>query len=278
MNILIQTCLYNEETSINLFLQYYNSLINDIGSGTIIFIDFGCTDYTIKRIKQFRFHPTVKIEIINNYTTEHREDILMLYRNHYWKRLKNNFDYVFIVDVDEIVHDDDLINNLTSGVDCLLSEGVDVVTNHFKVISKRVKKCEDIKLFYRNVKFFKNLNKINVFNPKTFHPNFYDGCHLAKPICKLPFNIKPTYLLHFKHIGYKLFIKIAKEKSNRSLTHSNTFNHGYHYTLNKDYTERKYNDESNSNLIDITGRPPNLVPEFTPTFYSVIENYKNMFT
>jgi len=54
---------------------------------------------------------------------------MMLFRNHYWKRFKDDFNYVFIVDVDEMVYDDNLIENLSKGVDCLLSEGVDVITN-----------------------------------------------------------------------------------------------------------------------------------------------------
>lgn len=277
MNILIQTCLYNEEHIIRLFLRYYTSLIKKFGTGTIIFIDFGCTDNTIRIINQFKQHTTINIEIVDNFTTEHREDILMLYRNHYWKRFKNDFDYVFIVDADEIVYDDNLYSNLISGVDCLLSEGADIVTDYFKPISKHVNNYTDITLFLNSVQFFVNLNKINVINPKTFHPNFHDGCHLAYPVCKLPFTCKPTYLLHFKYIGYELFKMNAIRKSNRYLTHSTKFNHGYHYSLHKQYSKSEYLHQI-SNITNIRSRQPELVQEFTPTFYSVIENYKNMFT
>lgn len=278
MNNLVLTCLYNEEHIIKLFLTYYNSLLSTLGSGTIMFVDFGCTDNTIRIINQFKFNPNVKVEIIDNYTTEHREDILMLYRNHYWKRFKNEYDYVFVVDADEFIYDPNLIENLKSGTDCLISEGFDVVTEHFKQISKRIKKCEDIRLFMSSVWPFVNLNKINVFNPKTFHPNYNDGCHTANPVCKIPFICKPTFLIHFKCIGYNLYIKNAKQKSARYLTHSSKYKHGYHYTLPDNYTPEFYTGWVNSLEKTNLTRPPKYPDNVTPTFCSVIDNFKNMFS
>lgn len=278
MNNLVLTCIYNEEHIIKLFLTYYNSFLSTLGSGTIMFVDFGCTDNTIRIINQFKFNPSVKVEIINNYTTEHREDILMLYRNHYWKRFKNQYDYVFIVDADELIYDANLIENLQSGIDYLISEGFDVITDYFKPISKHINKYDDIKLFMSSVKPFINLNKINVFNPKTFHPNYNDGCHIANPVCKIPFVCKPTFLIHFKWIGYNLYVKNASQKAARYLTHSAKYKHGYHYTLPDNYTSELYEDCVNKmQKINLT-RDPEFPERFTPTFCSVIDNFKNMFS
>lgn len=277
MNNLVLTCIYNEETLIKLFLTYYNSLLSKLGQGKIIFIDFGCIDSTINIINNFKLSKNIEVEIIKNFTFEHREDVMMLFRNHYWKRFKDDFNYVFIVDVDEIVYDDNLIENLSKGVDCFLSEGVDIITNSFKNISKQIKQYTDINLFLDSVKFFPNLNKINIFNPKTFHPNYNDGCHISKPIGKIPNIVQSTYLLHFKHIGYKLFLKNAISKEKRYNFHSKKYGHGFHYSLDKLLTNEQYNEKI-SNTCNIKGRIPILIDTFAPNYYKMVHNFNNMFS
>jgi len=132
-------------------------------------------------------------------------------------------------------------------------------------------------LFLDSVKFFPNLNKINVFNPKTFHPNYEDGCHISKPIGKIPNITQSTYLLHFKLIGYKLFLKNAISKDNRYKFHSKKYGHGFHYSLDKLLTKEQYNKKI-SDTCNIKGRVPILIDTFAPSYYKMVHNFNNMFS
>ena len=247
-NILVQTLCYNEERLLPFFLDYYSDFSN-----IITIIDTGSTDSSIDIIQSF---DKCEIDLIQLDFPEHREDLLMLFRNHYWKRVQKKYDWVFIVDIDEyiytprgltdVLHEAKTINSTIFPV-----KGYDMVADGLPEPSTNI-------IDHTRRGFpFSNLDKLAVFNPNAVDIRYNDGCHSAEPYGAIKYHTSPLFLLQYRFMGHDYFIDITTDKAKRNKEHSKNNSLGFHYNYQQDYDLAQYNEQIASvrDLDEVFDRP-----------------------
>lgn len=99
--IILITVGWNESKILTMFLNYYSTQVDKI-----VYYDNQSTDNSIDIINShFKKEDTsCEIEIINFDTdNEIKDDLLLELKNSEWKKYKNNYDWLIIVDVDEFI-------------------------------------------------------------------------------------------------------------------------------------------------------------------------------
>jgi hypothetical protein len=225
MNVLIQAPYFNEEKLLPFFLHYYTDLIKKIGTGRIVLFDFGSYDRSKEIIENYKTFPGITIENIQMHTSQHREDLLMCVRNGYWKVFNDRFDYVFVVDIDEIIYHKDLCNLLKNKkYDIFRSIGYDI---SLPIIPESIYTIDNIKSICTSLWQNDALNKVSIFNPK-IDVNYYWGCH-SESFNEGNLSDKEITLYQFRYLGYEYFKFINTEKFKRKNLNDGFGNHYEHY-------------------------------------------------
>ena len=233
-NILVQTLCYNEEKLLPFFLDYYSDF-----SDSITIIDTGSTDSSIDIIQSF---DKCEIDLIQLDFYEHREDLLMLFRNHYWKRVQKRYDWVFIVDIDEYIYTPRGVTDVLQEAKIINStifpiKGYDMVADSLPEPATNI-------IDHTNRGFpVSNLNKLAVFNPNAVDIRYNDGCHSAEPFGTIKYHTSQLFLLQYRFMGHDYFIDITTDKAKRNSIYSKDNSLGYHYNYQQDYDIDQYNEE-----------------------------------
>jgi len=229
--ILVQTLCYNEERLLPFFLDYYSEITD-----SITIIDTGSTDSSIDIIKDFQ---KCDVNLIQLELQEHREDILMLFRNHYWKRHQENYGWVVIVDIDEYLYSPigvkDVLKDAKRESSTIIPvKGYDMVAEDFPA------DFTDIIEHTRHGFPVSNLNKLAVFDPNNIDIRYTDGCHSANPYGTVRYHTNPLYLLQYRFMGYDYFIDTVTNKAMRNSDYARYNSLGFHYDVQKDYDIDEY--------------------------------------
>ena len=257
--LLIISPVYNEERLLPFHFHYYNYLIDlqRNKESNLIYIDFGSDDFSVELIQSF-IAQNPNVSLIHCDTKEHREDVLMLFRNHYYKQFsspadESNYDWVFTVDIDEFLFNRRLIEILDlkkdSDTTIFKMKGYDVVMDS---VPETKFTCEDILDNYtlegiRDTSLDKNL----IFNPSKVDIQHDFGCHTAQPRGFRSLFYKSgdvfwddtvVYNLSFRYLGMEYFRYINTEKSKRTKEYAKKTHYGFHYENHLEDMDSRYND------------------------------------
>jgi len=245
MDIQVITICYNESMRILDFLTHYHMLDVD----KIIVYDNESTDNTVELCNEFNKHFANIVEV-RNYATfnQIRDDIYLSIKNYEWRT--TNADWNIIVDCDELLelHPSDYNKDQPYGRLRLLLKkyeelgnifpvvkGVQVVTDKFEDLQD-----ESIKKFALDPSF----NKRCIFT-KELYPVYKPGCHdfvLDNP-SNVNINrtdVKPLYLLHYKHIDIDYVVKRYEDFNSRLSTFNKEHNYGVQYQMSAEAIKLKF--------------------------------------
>ena len=236
-SILVITPVFNEEKLLPLHYNYYNHLTGLHNESKMVYIDFGSTDNSVDLLESYS-KENENVEYLICDTKEHREDVLMLFRNHYHKsshyqnvRGRSGFKWVFTVDVDEFVYnknldqilDDPMVHNKSTIFRCI---GYDL---HFDNIPEKFNFSNLTSKYNIEGRRHKHLDKFLVFDPNYVDIRHDTGCHDANPLGYVKYGDTKLYNLQLKFLGKEYFIHVNKQKSSRTKKHAIETNSGYHY-------------------------------------------------
>lgn len=207
MKIQLITFTYNNEKILPYFLDHYSKLCNKI-----IVYDNMSTDNSVNIIKSYD-NTEVRYNEYNFLDdTKHKE-----IRNNAWKPTRKEYDWCFIVDVDEFIYHPNLLELLEEylyeNYGVLEIDGYNMLGEEFPIYEKNKKLYDIIKIGRPD----KNYSKSCIFNPNLVIEMYYSfGGHYAAPYgnCLKWQRSKEIKLLHYKFFGFKDW----KEKNDETVT------------------------------------------------------------
>lgn len=222
-SIYIITICWNESLFLPFFLEYY-SFVDKI----IIYDNFS-SDNSIDIIKKY---PNTEYNYYNT-NEKIRDDIYLEIKNHSWKQYRNQADWIFIIDIDEIIyHPQGILNYLETlnknEIAMLQCYGFEMFEPTFyqqestKGLLERCNKGTPTAI----------LNKACIINPKLVEEtNYLAGCHQNYAKVKGKVIQDPNLkMLHYKFIvPLQLLIQRYQQMAKR-LSRENIENGwGFHY-------------------------------------------------
>jgi glycosyltransferase involved in cell wall biosynthesis len=229
--ILKITPVFNEASLLPFHLRYYDWVT------TQIFFDFGSTDNSNDIIKKYAKQTKKDIRFIKCHTEEHREDLLMLIRNHYYKQFQE-YNWIVIADVDEFVYAPNLTDTIKkSNADVFLCSGYNMFSENQMIDSDKciVKQSKlGVQTDFHT--------KMSIFKPDV-DIRYSWGCHEAYPEVKgrdIVINKKDFYLLHYRFFTLDIFRLSNKMKHRRNKIFSHTTKYGHHYDVEDHIIDQKY--------------------------------------
>lgn len=239
--VLVLGFSYNESRLMPHFLQHYSTIADKI-----IIIE-GDENYDYEYLSYTYNH---EIDIIKSKKLDDLE--LTNLRNNYWKKYKNDFDYIIVVDIDEFL---DITKNTIQtfkdeNITLPLIDGYQMISYNFPV------DFSEVKLGFLD---HTHLNKQIIFSSKLEEINYGVGCHICFPIGEINYSLSPHNLLHFKYIGFQSFKQKSLKAHNRLSDINKINNFGYHY----------YNDANMSKIefelmLTLSSQVPNNLPHGQP--------------
>lgn len=147
-------------------------------------------------------------------------------KNHEWKKYRDQYDYVIVVDADEFVFIDDLKGTLPKVT------GYNMVSNDLPQND-----IFEINTGYYDV----NYSKQAIFSTKLQEINYVHGCHVCHPVGNKD-NSGSARLYHFRDIGgFNRLWKRHEHYMKRMSDVNKRFKWGIHYTSDKETKERDFN-------------------------------------
>lgn len=213
MRVAVLSMCHNEAAFLPYFFRHYRSFADHI---TII--DNNSTDDSLAICKK-----ESDLVSITNTDGLHRLDMMTYLKNNYWKLLRN-FDWVLIVDIDEIVYHPNMRQFLESSKDytVLTPTAYQMFSDVFpteegqitEVMSFGVLSTPDICLSLLNCNSF---DKKCIINPsKIKETNYTDGMHQANMTGNVIELCDPTLkMLHYRFLGLDYIINKNKMRAKR---------------------------------------------------------------
>lgn len=210
---LLLTITYNEEKLLPFFIEYYKRSVDKM-----IFYDGMSTDNSLNIINSYK--NLVDIEISDFYNRDDADEELFLeIKNNQWKQYKDEYDYVLIVDVDEIIYypNEFIIDVMRT------NEYTIIKPNGYSMISLEDKNVKTIKTGFRDEMY----DKCCLFNIKEIQEiNYLPGAHLCSPVGNIKYFEHPDLkLLHYKYIGLENYLK--RLKLNKQRISKNNISNGW---------------------------------------------------
>jgi len=242
MRIRVIACCLNEEDMLPFFLQHYSSFVDEI-----LIFDGGSTDRSYDIIKQW---PKAKLFIRQDDVMDER--LLTGVRNDFYKVGRENWDFVIIVDVDELLWHTNIISKLQiykdEGVTIPKVTGYDMYSKTFPNFNPNKTIIDQIKTGKRNDEW---QSKNCIFNPKAVDINYEFGCHRCHPTGNVVYNSFPELLLlHYNHVGFSHFIKRHKFNAARMSEFNKQHNLAFHIPLWAKMTEEEFNKKVQNEATD----------------------------
>ena len=204
--ILVMSCCYNEIKILPFYLDYY---LNFLKVDKILIYDGGSTDGSLEMM---RLYPN-KIEVVIQKSEKLDDRELNDLRNNAWKKYRENFDWIFICDMDEILYHPDLRNLLISykekGISIPLIEGFDMIS---KVFPKKGDFLPNtIKTGIKEPIF---LNKKSIFKSNV-DINYHIGSHGCDPTNGVFGDKEEIKLLHYKWLSHEYLTRRSSNVADR---------------------------------------------------------------
>jgi FkbM family methyltransferase len=214
------------------FLRHYLPIADKI-----MVYDGGSTDKSLELLREHK-----KVEIIP-LPSEKLDDLqLMHLRNEAWKPYREDYDWVIVCDMDELLWHKDLKKKLE---EFRRARTTVPVIKGFQMISDTFPDNQTRQLYDVVREGFhdpEHLNKLMIFNPKCVDIRYEMGCHKANPIGTVNFSNEPLYLLHFKFAGYREFIERNKRMAERISEVNKKNNWGFHYARDAQMTVEEFQE------------------------------------
>lgn len=217
---LLLTITYNEEKLLPFFIDYYKRYVDKM-----IFYDGMSTDNSLNIINSYK--NLVDIEISDFYNRDDADEELFLeIKNNQWKQYKDEYDYVLIVDVDEIIY---YPNEFI--IDVMRTNGYTIIKpNGYSMISLEDKDVRTIRTGFRDIMY----DKCCLFNMKEIQEiNYLPGAHKCNPVGNIKYFEHPDLkLLHYKYIGLENHLKRTKMNRERLSPQNKVKGWGVHNLAN----------------------------------------------
>lgn len=218
--ILKITPICDDEVFLPHHLKYYDFIDKHI------FVDFGGTDSSVDILKKAQQN-NKNIEIVQCHASQVRHDTMSLFKNHYYKYYRQDYDIVMVADVDEIIYHPNIKQILNT-----LQPNQHFVNQGFQVVMDCVPSVDtflqQIKLGTPDAAF----NKPSVFDIN-LDMYFRPGHHVAYPVAPNGAKVQPVlgqlYLLHFKYLGAEYLQNISNKRFARRKDYSQRTGHSSHY-------------------------------------------------
>lgn len=204
---------WNRADSIHLTVNYYKKL------GRVIVFDNFSTDGTREICEELGAEVRLfgKAGILD-------DQAYLNVKNECWKGSKA--DWVIIVDDDEIVYHSQLLDVLTAAK---AARATIFKTQGFNIQSDDFPRETWLEILTGEPN--ENYSKLCIFDPKQILEIRYNyGCHAARPIGNLQFDVHRLILLHYRNVGgIERLIKRHQEYASRLSELNRRYNLGHHY-------------------------------------------------
>jgi len=193
MKIAVFTLCYNETVMLPFFMQHYRPIAD-----LIVINDNESTDGSRELALQ------LGADEVRVFSTggEFRDDLNSAIRNECWKGLKGKgFDWVIMVDMDELLYHDDLFGHLSNckrnGVTVCVPQGYQMVSKSMPANDRPI--IEQVRFGTLNKKFSKPV----AFDPEAIDEMGYaPGAHRADPAGRIVIDVSGSLkLLHFRWLS-----------------------------------------------------------------------------
>ncbi len=214
---------YNERKLMPHFLNHYSTIADKI-----VIVE-GNKEYDYAYLK---YTYDFEVDIIEREKLDDLE--LTDLRNNYWKKFKNSFDYVIVVDIDEF------LDITKSALQSFKQDNITIprIVGYQMVSYNFPKSFSDVKTGYLDLL---HLNKQVIFSTKLIDINYGVGCHICNPVGELNYSADVYNLLHFKYVGFQLFKEKSMKASNRLSDVNKKYNFGIHYYNDANMAEIEFN-------------------------------------
>lgn len=227
--IRIYALSWNEEVIAPYFIKHYKTITDDI----VVYDNFS-NDKTCEILKDCEIR---KFDTGDKFTDSKHIEI----KNEIWKECRGKFDWVFIIDMDEIIHSTNLRGALLAatknGCSVIKTQGYSMIGNKIPTTSLQI---------YDEINFGKyddNYSKITIINPDLVEETNYSvGCHTADVKTKgKTWYTNDIKLLHYNYLSKDYVINRYSTYKNRMSDENIINNWGYHYQFKKAEIEKEYN-------------------------------------
>jgi len=243
----VYTICWNESKFLHYFLNYY---LNIVKVNHVFVYDNQSTDYSQDIVKSYK--NTTLIEYDTN--NQIRDDIYLQIKNNEWKKhsQNKNVDFVFIVDVDEILHHPSGLRNhlqtlynvhkqLHNTIDIAIPTGYQMYADNFR----QTFTYDPLEISYEGKPDI-DFNKYAIFNPdKISEINYFAGCHKCDPILTSGssnmLHDTGIKLLHYKFVyGIDYLIERYELYQKRLSDINKVHGWGRHYLQKIDEIKKQY--------------------------------------
>lgn len=227
MQVAVFSICHNEAAFLPYFFKHYRSFTDYIA-----ILDNNSTDGSLKICEQESDH----VESINT-DNLHRIDVMTSLKNNYWKSLKN-FDWVFIVDIDEIVYHNNMIGFLekSRGYTVLKPTAYQMICDTFPIGEGQITEIMPFGILSTPVVSeallcCDSFNKKCIISPKDIiETNYSNGAHYARMIGKVVESCDPNLkLLHYRFLGLDYLLNKNKMRAERLIPKSVAGGSSCHY-------------------------------------------------
>jgi hypothetical protein len=232
MQVAVFSICHNEAAFLPYFFRHYRTFAD-----YITIIDNNSTDDSLNICKK-------ESNFVSSINTDnsHRIDMMTYFKNNYWK-LHKNFDWIFIVDIDEIIYHHDMRKFLEAsrGYTVLKPTGYQMFCDVFptedgqitEIMPFGVLSTPDLCLSLLHCDSF---DKKCVINPKEIEEtNYTDGMHQANMIGNIVELSNPNLkLLHYRFLGLDYVIGKNKMRAARLVSELVNLGFSTHYLKTKE--------------------------------------------
>lgn len=228
----LYTICWNEEDFLDFFFRHYDPFVEEYH-----FYDDGSDDATLKILKA---HPKVHI-----HPFETTEDSYILsakkLHNKFWKNSRNRADWVIITAVDELLYhpnlEDYLLKCSQKNVTAIPAIGFQMISEEYPI------KGSTVTSQISSGAFFKQMNKLSLFNPQEIdETNYVGGRHQADPVGNIKYPEKDElYNLHYKYLSFEKTFERHKELNKKLRAFDKGKNWGHRYRWDKEKLIKDWN-------------------------------------
>jgi glycosyltransferase involved in cell wall biosynthesis len=229
MKVAVFSICHNEETFLPYFFRHYKSFADHI-----VILDNHSTDGSFKICEQEANH----VEKLDS-DGLHRIDLMTSLKNSYWKSLKD-FDWVFIVDIDEIVYHPNMLGFLENakeqGCTVLKPTAYQMICDAYptgdgqitEIMPYGVLSTEEVCQAFLTCN---NFDKKCVISPKDIvETNYGPGAHYARMAGRVKELADPDLkLLHYRLLGLDYLLSKNRMRAKRLIAEKVAEGSSVHY-------------------------------------------------
>jgi hypothetical protein len=224
----------NEIAILPFFIDYY---LNFVKADKIVFADGNSDDGSVEYIKSFGD----KTEIISENHVTYSEYDIMRMRNTIWKKYKDDYDWIIIVDADEFLYhpyiSDKLEECMNNGITIPSTNGYEMMDKTFPIFTPKNYLTNFINKGFRK----HGMDKAVIFNPKEVDMKYSFGSHQSYPTGNVVHDSNTELkLLHYKFLSLDYLRDRGSFGVNRRSEKAIVDNQAAHWVENSVMSEEEY--------------------------------------